>query len=108
DPEEYEKVSLVAGMVVPALRGKITLYDQEEPIFDHYGIEKDLDRLLLHKVWLKSGGYLVVDETEALTAIDVNTGKQVGSHSLNETILSTNMEAAREVCRQLRLRDMGG
>jgi ribonuclease G len=108
DPEEYEKVSLVAGMVVPALRGKITLYDQEEPIFDHYGIEKDLDRLLQHKVWLKSGGYLVVDETEALTAIDVNTGKQVGSHSLNETILSTNMEAAREVCRQLRLRDMGG
>ncbi|GAB4122630.1 MAG: ribonuclease G [Fimbriimonadaceae bacterium] len=108
DPEEYEKVSLVAGMVVPALREKITLYDQEEPIFDHYGIEKDLDRLLQHKVWLKSGGYLVVDETEALTAIDVNTGKQVGSHSLNETILSTNMEAAREVCRQLRLRDMGG
>ncbi|MBS1724431.1 MAG: Rne/Rng family ribonuclease [Armatimonadetes bacterium] len=108
DPEEYEKVALVAGIVAPKLKGRIHLYDQEEPIFDHYGIEKDLDRLLEHKVWLKSGGYLVVDETEALTAIDINTGKQVGSTSLSDTILKTNMEASEEVCRQLRLRDMGG
>jgi ribonuclease G len=108
DPEEYEKVCLVAGLVAPNLREKIHLYDNEEPIFDAYGIEKDLDRLLQHKVWLKSGGYLVIDETEALTAIDINTGKQVGSHSLGETIISTNLEAAEEVCRQLRLRDMGG
>ncbi len=108
DPEEYEKVSLVAGMVAPKLKNKIFLYDREEPVFDHYGIEKDLDRLLEHKVWLKSGGYLVVDETEALTAIDINTGKQVGSTSLSDTILKANMEAAEEVCRQLRLRDMGG
>ena len=108
DPEEYEKVSLVAGMVAPKLKSRISLYDKEEPVFDHYGIEKDLDRLLEHKVWLRSGGYLVVDETEALTAIDINTGKQVGSTSLSDTILKTNMEAAEEVCRQLRLRDMGG
>ncbi len=108
DPEEYEKVSLVAGMVAPTLRSRISLYDHEEPIFDHYGIEKDLDRLLEHRVDLKSGGYLIVDETEALTAIDINTGKQIGSTSLNDTIMRANMEAAEEVCRQLRLRDMGG
>ena len=108
DPEEYEKVSLVAGMVAPKLKEKIHLYDGDEPIYDRYGIEKDLDRLLEHKVWLKSGGYLVIDETEALTAIDINTGKQVGGRSLSDTILKANLEAADEVCRQLRLRDMGG
>ncbi|MDI9640933.1 Rne/Rng family ribonuclease [Geitlerinema splendidum] len=108
DPEEYEKVSLVASMVAPTLKNKITLYDKEEPIFDYYRIEKDLDSLLEHKVWLKSGGYLIIDEMEALTAIDINTGKQVGSKSLSDTILKTNLEAAEEICRQLRLRDMGG
>lgn len=108
DPEEYEKVSLVAGMVAPKLKDKIVLYDHEEPVFDYYNIEKDLDTLLEHKVWLKSGGYLIIDETEALTAIDINTGKQVGTTSLNDTILKTNLEASEEVCRQLRLRDMGG
>jgi len=108
DPEEYEKVSLVAGMVAPKLKEKIFLYDREEPIFDHYGIEKDIDSLLQHKVSLKSGGSLIIDETEALTAIDVNTGKQVGTTSLSDTILKTNLEASEEVCRQLRLRDMGG
>jgi ribonuclease G len=108
DPEEYEKVHLVASVVAPQLRERIFLYDRDIPIFDFYGIEKDLERLLQHKVWLKSGGYLVVDEMEALTAVDVNTGKQVGSTSLSDTILKTNMEAAEEACRQLRLRDMGG
>jgi ribonuclease G len=108
DPDEYEKVHLVAKVVAPALTPKIALYDRDTPIFDEYGIEKDIDRLLQHKVWLKSGAYLVVDEMEALTAIDVNTGKLVGSTSLNETILKANLEAADEVCRQLRLRDMGG
>jgi ribonuclease G len=108
DPEEYEKVHLVAKVVAPKLRDRIFLYDRETPIFDHYQIEKELDRLLQHKVYLKSGCYLVVDETEALTAIDINTGKMVGGSSLNETILKANLEAADEVCRQLRLRDMGG
>jgi ribonuclease G len=108
DPDEYEKVHLVAGMVAPNMREKIFLYDRPTPIFDHYNIEKDLERLLQHRVWLKSGGYLVIDEMEALTAIDVNTGKQVGSTSLSDTILRTNMEAVEEVVRQLRLRDMGG
>lgn len=108
DPEEYEKVSLVASMVAPKLKDKIVLYDREEPLFDAYKIEKDLDSLLEHKVWLKGGGYLIIDQTEALIAIDVNTGKQVGNHSLSDTILRTNLDAADEVCRQLRLRDMGG
>lgn len=108
DPEEYEKVHLVAESVAPRMREKIFLYDRDEPIFDYYQIESDLDQLLQHKVWLKSGGYLVIDEMEALTAIDINTGKQVGSTSLSDTILKANMEAAEEVCRQLRLRDMGG
>ncbi|MBX7134056.1 MAG: Rne/Rng family ribonuclease [Fimbriimonadaceae bacterium] len=108
DPEEYEKVHLVAESVAPRMRDKIFLYDRDEPIFDYYQIESDLDQLLQHKVWLKSGGYLVIDEMEALTAIDINTGKQVGSTSLSDTILKANMEAAEEVCRQLRLRDMGG
>lgn len=108
DPEEYEKVNLVASIAAPALKNKIQLYDQDVPLFDHYNIERDLDRLLGHKVGLKSGGYLVVDEMEALTAIDINTGKLVGSTSLNETILKANLEAANEVLRQLRLRDMGG
>lgn len=108
DPDEYEKVHLAASVVAPALREKVELYDKDQPIFDHYGIEKDLERLLQHKVHMKSGGYLVVDEMEALTAIDINTGRQVGTTSLNDTILKANLEASDEVCRQLRLRDMGG
>src|SRR5207237_2658019 len=102
DPDEYEKVHLVAAMVAPSLRDKISLYDKETPIFDHYGIERELERIMQHKVPLRSGGYLVVDEMEALTAIDVNTGKQVGSVSLNDTILKANLEASDEIRRQLR------
>jgi ribonuclease G len=108
DPEEYEKVSLVAGMVAPKLKDKIELYDLDEPIYDHFQIEGELDNLLEHKVDLKSGGSLIIDEMEALTAIDVNTGRQVGKSSLSDTILKANLEAAEEVARQLRLRDMGG
>jgi ribonuclease G len=108
DPDEYEKVHLAASIVAPAMREKIFLYDREIPIFDAYSIERDLERLLQHRVPLKSGGHLVVDEMEALTAIDINTGKQVGTTSLSDTILRANLEASEEVCRQLRLRDMGG
>ena len=108
DPDEYEKVQLVATAVAPALRERIHLYDKDIPIFDNFGIEKELERLLQHKVPMRSGGYLVIDEMEALTAIDVNTGKNVGTTSLNETIIRANMEASEEVLRQLRLRDMGG
>jgi len=108
DPDEYEKVHLVASMVAPHMRDKISLFDQDAPIFDEFGVERELDRLLQHKVPLKSGGYLVIDEMEALTAIDVNTGKHVGSTSLSDTIIKSNLEAADEILRQLRLRDMGG
>ncbi|RYG98726.1 MAG: Rne/Rng family ribonuclease [Alphaproteobacteria bacterium] len=108
DPDEYEKVHLVAAQVAPHLRDKIHLYDRDEPIFDRYGVEKDLDKLLQHKVPLKSGGSLVIDEMEALVAIDVNTGKHTSGHSLADTILAANLEAADEILRQLRLRDMGG
>ncbi|MDR3689436.1 MAG: Rne/Rng family ribonuclease [Fimbriimonas sp.] len=108
DPDEYEKVHLVANMVAPSMRDKIVLYDKDTPLFDFYGIEKELERIMQHKVPLKSGGSLVIDEMEALTAIDVNTGKQVGTSSLNDTILKANLEATDEILRQLRLRDMGG
>jgi ribonuclease G len=108
DPDEFEKVHMIMEMVMPAMRGRIQLYDGETPIFDHYGIERDLEKLLKQKVWLKSGAYLVLDEMEAITAIDVNTGKNVGSTNLADTILKANLEAAEEVGRQLRLRDMGG
>ncbi|HTA17677.1 MAG TPA: ribonuclease E/G, partial [Polyangia bacterium] len=83
-------------------------YDGQEPIFDGFGIEIEIDRALERKVWLKSGGYLIVDEMEALTAIDVNTGRFVGKSSLEDTITKTNMEAAREVAEQLRIRSIGG
>ena len=93
---------------MPDFAGHIELYDGDEPIFDGYGIENEIDRALERKVWLKSGGYLIIDQAEALTAIDVNTGRFVGKKSLEETITKTNLEAAREVADQLRLRNIGG
>src|SRR6185369_3388389 len=84
------------------------LYTGDEPIFDHYKVEQEIDRLLKRKVWLRSGGYLIFDETEALTVIDVNTGTVVGESSLSETIVKTKLDAANEIARQLRLRDIGG
>ncbi len=108
DPDEFEKVHMIMEVVMPGMRGRIQLYDGDTPIFDNYGIERDLEKFLKQKVWLKSGAYLVMDEMEAITAIDVNTGKNVGSTNLADTILRANLEAAEEVARQLRLRDMGG
>ena len=93
---------------MPDFAGHIELYDGNEPIFDGYGIEIEIDRALERKVWLKSGGYLIIDQMEALTAIDVNTGRFVGKKSLEETITKTNLEAAREVADQLRIRNIGG
>jgi Ribonuclease G/E len=108
DPEEYEKVHEVLKVIAPALRTRVMLYDKPTPMFEQFNIEKEMERLLRRKVWLKSGGYITIDETEAFTAIDVNTGKFTGKTSLAETILKTNLEAVEEVCRQLRLRDIGG
>ncbi|MCW3095342.1 MAG: RNAse, partial [Chthonomonadaceae bacterium] len=108
EPVEYEKANELLERISPNLRGRIHLYDGAVPIFDHYKIEQEMDRLLRRKVFLKTGGSLVIDETEALTVIDVNTSKFTGGGSLQETIVKTNLDAAGEIARQLRLRDIGG
>ena len=105
---EYQKALETIDLISPRLRSKIVLYHEPDPIFEHFSIENEIDRLLKRKVWLKSGGHITIDHTEALTAIDVNTGKFIGSTSLSDTILKTNLEAAAEIARQLRLRDIGG
>ncbi len=107
-PTEYDKAMDVVHLMSPKLKSRLLLYDDSEPIFEHFSIETEIDRLLKRKVWLKSGGHLTIDETEALTTIDVNTGKFIGSTSLSDTILKTNLDAAGEIARQLRLRDIGG
>jgi Ribonuclease E/G family len=105
---EYDRIKKFIAAFMPDFAGQIELYTSAEPIFDGYGIEIEIDRALERKVWLKSGGYLIVDEMEALTAIDVNTGRFVGKRSLEDTITQTNLEAAREVAEQLRIRSIGG
>jgi ribonuclease G len=108
DPAEYEKANELLERISPKLKGRVHLYDGTQSIFDHFGLENEIERLLKRKVFLKSGGSLVIDETEALTVIDVNTSKNVGGSSLAETIIKTNIDAAGEIARQLRLRDIGG
>ncbi len=108
DPDEYERVHELLATVSPKLRGRIHLYTGEVPCFTHFGLEAEIERSLKRKVWLKSGGHLIFDVTEALTVVDVNTGKFTGGSNLAETIVKTNVEAATEIARQLRLRDIGG
>lgn len=108
DPSEYENVLAFIGQFMPRLKGRVKLFKGPSQLFEHYGIEAEISRALGKKVWLKSGGYLLVDQSEALTAIDVNTGRYVGSKSLEETILKTNLEAVKEVAYQLRIRNIGG
>lgn len=104
---EYEKVVELLDIIDPALKAKVYL-EERENIFESLGIEKELEKALKRKVWLKSGGYLVIDQAEALTAIDINTGKYVGDTDLEDTVLRTNLEAVSEIARQLRLRNLGG
>ncbi len=107
--EEYERVLRFVERFQPDLLDRVKLYTRAMPIYDEFNISQELEKALRPKVWLKSGGYLVINQTEALVAIDVNTGKYVGkSDRLEDTILKTNMEAAEEVVRQMRLRDLGG
>jgi Rne/Rng family ribonuclease len=108
--EEYRKVLDFVGRFQPKLVGRVKLYTKEAPIFEEMGIQQELDKALRPKVWLKSGGYIVINHTEALVAIDVNTGKYVGKGStrLEDTIVKTNTEAVKEIVRQIRLRDLGG
>jgi Rne/Rng family ribonuclease len=108
--EEYGKVVEFVSRFQPKLVGRVKLYSKETPIFEEFGIQHELDKALRAKVWLKSGGYIVINHTEALVAIDVNTGKFVGKGStrLEDTIVKTNLEAVKEIVRQIRLRDLGG
>ena len=110
DSEEvYESVLRFVERVHPAMVPRVKLYTRSTPIFDAFNITAELEKALRPKVWLKSGGYIVVNQTEALVAIDVNTGKFVGSSNrLEDTIVKTNLEAIREIVRQIRLRDLGG
>jgi len=106
--EEYERAVRFAEDFMPELKHRIELYEKEEPIFDTYGVEIELADAASKKVWLKSGGYIIIDQMEALTAIDVNTGKYVGKKNSEETVLKTNMEAVKEIVYQLKLRNIGG
>jgi ribonuclease G len=106
--DEYERIKDFVRTYFENFLGKIELYEGTEPIFDSFGIEFDISRALGRKVWLKSGGYIVIDQTEAMTVIDVNTGKFVGKEELEDTVLKTNLEAVKEIAYQIRLRNLGG
>ncbi|PSR22104.1 MAG: ribonuclease G [Sulfobacillus acidophilus] len=108
DPHAYMRARELAQSLSPGLKNRIELYQGAIPLFEARGVEAELDRALKRRVWLKCGGYLVIDETEALTVIDVNTGKNVGTTDLSDTVLATNKEAAVDIARQLRLRDISG
>ena len=104
----YEKCLGWVEALVPALAERVKLYESPTPIFEAFGVEKDIEKALRRRVWLKSGGYIVIDHSEALVSIDVNTGKYVGKRDFEQTVLKINLEAVGEVVRQIRLRDLGG
>ncbi len=106
--DEYDKIIRFLQTFATRMNYQVELYTGEEPIFDAYGLEVEISRALGRKVWLKSGGSIIIEQTEALTAIDVNTGRYVGKHNLEDTILKTNLEALKEIAFQLRLRNIGG
>jgi ribonuclease G len=106
---EYERIVDFVNRFAPKLVNRVKLYTKETPILEHYGVQAEIDKAVKPRVWLRSGGYIVINQTEALVAIDVNTGKFVGkSNRLEDTIVKTNLEAAKEIVRQIRLRDLGG
>ncbi|NLD98731.1 MAG: Rne/Rng family ribonuclease, partial [Fibrobacter sp.] len=106
--DDFQEILAYLKALSPALCSRVIRYKEKMPLFDNFNIERDLERLLKRKVWLRSGGYILIDRTEALVAIDVNTGRNIGKSNLEETIFKTNLDAASEICRQLRLRDIGG
>jgi len=107
--QEYERIVRFLGRFQPAMVRRAKLYTKETPLFEQFGIQEEINNALKSKVWLKSGGYIVINQTEALVAIDVNTGKYVGKTTrLEDTIVKTNTDAIREIVRQIRLRDLGG
>jgi ribonuclease G len=107
--DEYERVVRFAQRFQPSLVRRIKLYTKSTPLFEHFGIQDEINNALKSKVWLKTGGYIVINQTEALVAIDINTGKYVGkTQRLEDTIVKTNIDAVKEIVRQVRLRDLGG
>ena len=106
--KDYRRVVDFVGQFMPRLKSKIILHSGAEPLFERHAIEEKIEKALDRRVWLRSGGYIIIERTEALTAIDVNTGRFVGKRNQEETIVKTNLEAAQEVVRQLRLRNVGG
>jgi ribonuclease G len=108
DERSYDKLMDFVRTFTPKLKNKISLYRGELPLFEAYGIDVEIGKALEKKVWLRSGGYIIIENTEALTVIDVNTGRFVGKDDLHDTIFKTNMEAAKEIAYQLRLRNIGG
>jgi len=108
DRETFDRACDYLAAVSPELVGRVELYVADEPLLDRYALSRDFEKATRPRVWLKSGGYLVIEPTEALVSIDVNTGKFLGQQRLEETVLRTNLEAAAEIGRQLRLRDLGG
>jgi Rne/Rng family ribonuclease len=111
DETEHRRVMSLVNRIMPNMAARVKRYTKDYPIFDEYGVQAEIDKALRSKVWLKSGGYIVINQTEALVAIDVNTGRYVGKKSagrLEDTIVKTNLEAVKEIIRQIRLRDLGG
>ena len=108
DQQVFEKAEEFVSQYMPRFRDRIQEYKEREPLFDKFGISHDVAKAIDRKVWLRSGGYLVIDETEALVVIDVNTGRYVGKKDLEETIFQTNMEAVKEIAHQIRVRDCSG
>ena len=111
DETEHRRVMSLINRIMPNMAARVKRYTKDYPIFDEYGVQAEIDKALRSKVWLKSGGYIVINQTEALVAIDVNTGRYVGKKSagrLEDTIVKTNLEAVKEIIRQIRLRDLGG
>ena len=107
-PKDHRRIVDFVRHFMPRLKSKINLYTDKEPLFEHLGIEEKITKALDPRAWLRSGGYIIIERTEALTAVDVNTGRFVGKRNQEETILKTNLEAVQEVVRQLRLRNAGG
>lgn len=106
--EDYKKIISYARQIAPEMRKKVQFFKGDLPLFDKYEIEQEIDKMLDRKVWIRKGAYLVIDQTEAMVTIDVNTGRFVGGGNQENTILQVNLEAAREAARQIRLRDIGG
>jgi ribonuclease G len=107
--QEYERINRFVARFQPSLVRRVKLYTKDTPLFEQFGLDAEINKSLKSKVWLKSGGYIVINQTEALVAIDINTGKYVGKTTrLEDTIFKTNVDAIKEIVRQIRLRDLGG